>query len=126
MLPVETRMHDLTNTGSALRPASPAVIVFPGDSRWADARRAGNLAVDQRPAAVALPESVAELLAVIDYAQIVGLRVAVHGAGDRATLARYDGTLLVVTAWMSPAEIDADGIDDLVAELQTNDGHTFC
>jgi len=119
-------MHDLTNTGSALRPGSPMVIVFPGDSRWADARRAGNLAVDQRPAAVALPETVEELLAVIDYAQIVGLRLAVHGAGDRPTLARYDGTLLVVTAWMSGAEIDAEGIDDLVAERQTNHGHTFC
>ena len=120
-------MHDLTNTGSAARPASPTVIVFPGDPRWADARRAGNLAVDQRPAAVAFPETVEDLLAVIDYAQIVGLRVAVHGAGDRATLTRYDSVLLVVTTWMSRAEIDADGIDDLVAEAETDhDGHTFC
>ena len=81
-------MHDLTNIGSAIRPTSPSVIVFPSDSRWADARRAGGLAVDQRPAAVALPETVEDLLAVIDFAQIVGLRVAVHGAGGRATLAR--------------------------------------
>ena len=35
--------------------ASPDVLVFPGEPGWDEARRAWNLAVDQRPAVVALP-----------------------------------------------------------------------
>ena len=87
--------------------ASPDTLVFPGDPRWDVARRAWNLAVDQRPAAVALPESVTDVVAAVDHARAVGLRVAVqstgHGAAARGPL---DGSLLVNLARLTGVTVD--------------------
>ena len=41
--------------GARKTAASPELLVFAGQPGWDEARRAWNLAVDQRPAAVALP-----------------------------------------------------------------------
>ena len=41
----------------ALRARIAGSLVLPGDQDWDEARQAWNLAVDQRPFAVALPES---------------------------------------------------------------------
>jgi len=59
--------------------ASPDVLVFPGEPGWDEARRAWNLAVDQRPAVVALPETVDDVVAAVEYARELGLRIAVQG-----------------------------------------------
>jgi hypothetical protein len=107
--PGEPPTPQLIDTGTTTRTAaSPAVITFPGDPGWDDARRAWNLAVDQRPAAVALPETVDDVVAAVDYARTVGLRVAVQGTGHGARHDLLDGTLLVNTARMTGVEIDAD------------------
>ncbi|MBA3246032.1 MAG: oxidoreductase, partial [Actinobacteria bacterium] len=50
--------------------------VGPRDADWDEARQAWNLAVDQRPAAVALPESALDVVAVVAFAREHGLRVA--------------------------------------------------
>ncbi len=101
-------MPQLIDTGSAVRnAASPDILSFPGDQGYDDARRAWNLAVDQRPAAVALPESVDDVVAAVDYARTVGLRVAVQGTGHGARHDLLDGTLLVNTARLTGVEIDA-------------------
>ena len=102
-------MPHLLDTGNATRAAArPEILVFPGDPGWDEARRAWNLAVDQRPAAVALPESVDDVVAAVDYARTLGLRVAVQGTGHGAPGAAMDGTLLVNTARMTGVEIDVD------------------
>ena len=90
-------MSQLTDTGSATRSAaSPDVLVFPGEPGWDDARRAWNLAVDQRPAVVALPETVDDVVAAVDYARTLGLRIAVQGTGTarraRRSTARCSST----------------------------------
>ena len=59
-------------------------IVAPGDPGWDEARQAWNLTVDQRPAAVALPESAADVAAVVLFAREYGLRVAPQGTGHNA------------------------------------------
>ena len=51
-------------------------VVLPGDQRYADARRAWNLAVDQRPAAVIFPESATAVAAAVGFAAERELRVA--------------------------------------------------
>lgn len=51
----------------------PAHAIHPDDAGWDKARRAWNLAVDQRPDLVAVPESVEN-----------GLAVAVQGRGHAA------------------------------------------
>jgi FAD/FMN-containing dehydrogenase len=95
-------MKRLVGTRLVPLAASPDVLVFPGGVGWDAARRASNLAADQRPAAVALPRSVDDVIAAVDYARTVGLRVAVqgpgHGTGADGPL---DGTLLVETARMT-------------------------
>jgi FAD/FMN-containing dehydrogenase len=99
----------LAYTESPRRTAAPPdLLVFPGQPGWDDARRAWNLAVDQRPAAVALPESVAGVVAAVDHARAVGLRVAVQGTGHGAGSTSLDGALLVNMARLTGVEIDAE------------------
>jgi len=56
--------------------ASPTTICTSGDAGWDDARRAWNLAVDQHPAAVALPACAQDVAEVVRFAGRHGLRVA--------------------------------------------------
>ena len=60
-------------------------LVFPGDENYDEARRAWNLAIDQRPAMVAFPESAADVAAAVEFAARHGLRVAPQGTGHGAT-----------------------------------------
>ena len=69
---------------SALRAQLDGDIVLPDDADWDAARLAWNLAIDQRPAMVALPESAADVAAVVTYAAESDLRVAVQGTGHGA------------------------------------------
>ena len=57
-------------------------VVLPHDPCWNEARVAWNLAVDQQPAAVALPESAADVMAVVRWERSRGLRVAPPGTGQ--------------------------------------------
>ena len=69
---------------SALRARVEGDIVLPGDDTWDAARVAWNLAIDQHPAMVALPESAADVAAVVAYAAEHKLRVAMQGTGHGA------------------------------------------
>ena len=59
-------------------------IVSPASPDWDEARLAWALSVDQRPAAVALPESVNDIIAVVVFANEHDLRVAPQGTGHNA------------------------------------------
>jgi hypothetical protein len=84
-------------------------VVHPDHPEWDLARRAWNLAVDQRPALVALPADAGDVLAVMDYAIRSGLKVAPQGTGHNASaIASLDDTILVSTARMRGVEIDAE------------------
>jgi hypothetical protein len=60
-------LADRAGTGDfhALRGRLTGGLVLPGDPEWDDARRAWNLAVDQRPVAIALVESVEDVVKVV-------------------------------------------------------------
>jgi FAD/FMN-containing dehydrogenase len=84
-------------------------LVLPHDPGWQEARRAWNLAVDQRPAAVAFPETAAEVAAVVRWARSRGLRVAPQGTGHAAAaMGSLAHTVLVQTERMRGVEIDAE------------------
>ena len=71
-------------------------VVGPGDADWDTARRAWNLAVDQRPVAVAIPESAGDVVEIVAFADAAGLRVAPQGTGHGASaLGNLDDTILV-------------------------------
>src|SRR6185312_9103548 len=94
--------------------ASPDLLVFPGRAGWDEARRAWNLAVDQRPAAVALPETVDDVVAAVDHARAAGLRVAVQGTGHGAGSTPLDGALLINMARMTGGTLWRDVVDAAV------------
>jgi FAD/FMN-containing dehydrogenase len=98
----ETTLH-----ARALRARLTGDLVLPGDDSWDEARRAWNLAVDQRPAAVALPETAEDVVAIVDFAREHGLRVAPQGTGHNASpLGWLDETILVKTERMRRVEVD--------------------
>jgi FAD/FMN-containing dehydrogenase len=92
----------------ALRLRLNGDLVLPDDADWDSARRAWNLAVDQRPFAVALVESEADVVAVVQFARVHGLRVAPQGTGHGASaLEKLEDTILVKTERLRKVEIDA-------------------
>ncbi|MBM7506006.1 FAD-binding oxidoreductase [Agromyces aurantiacus] len=67
-------------------------LVLPGDADWDAARSAWNLAVDQRPAAVVIAASAADVARTVRAARELGLGVAPQGTGHNAApLAEGDG-----------------------------------
>ncbi len=82
-------------------------VVLPEHPNWDEARLAWNLAVDQRPAAVVLPESAGDVIATVELARAFGLRVAAQGTGHNAApLGALEDTVLVKTERMRGIEID--------------------
>jgi FAD/FMN-containing dehydrogenase len=84
-------------------------VLTPGDEGFEAARQAWNLAVDQRPAAVAYANDADDVAAAVRLAAERGLRVAVQGTGHAA--AAMDGledTLLLKTMRMTGFEIDPE------------------
>ena len=94
---------------SSLRDRMSGRVSAPGDLDWDEARQAWNLALDQRPAAVAIPHSVDDVIAIVDFANERDLRVTAQGTGHNA--GAYDtlaDTILVKTQEMRGVEIDAE------------------
>jgi FAD/FMN-containing dehydrogenase len=84
-------------------------VFVPGDEAWDEARLAWNLAVDQRPAAVATPESAGDIIEIVEFAREAGLRVAPQGTGHGATaLGSLDDTILVKLHRLRGIAIDPD------------------
>jgi hypothetical protein len=82
-------------------------VILPGDDRFDRARMAWNLAVDQRPAAVAYPESTAGVAAAIGWAAERNMRVAAQGTGHNAgPLGPLTDTMLLRTGRMRGIRID--------------------
>src|SRR5262249_42726033 len=81
-------------------------VVLPEHGRWDEVRQAWNLAVDQRPAAVVLPESAADVAAAVELASARGLRIAAQGTGHGA--GALGDTMLVRTTNLREVSIDAE------------------
>jgi FAD/FMN-containing dehydrogenase len=90
-----------------LRERMEGRVSAPGDPDWDEARQAWNLAVDQRPAAVAIPESTDDVIAVVEFARDRGLLVTAQGTGHNAgAYNTLDNTILVKTHALRGVEID--------------------
>jgi FAD binding domain-containing protein/berberine-like enzyme len=82
--------------------------VLEGQPGWDDARRAWQLTVDQRPAAIVYPESAQDVVDAIGFARERGLRVAAQGTGHNAApLGPLHDTLLLKTERMRGVTVDA-------------------
>jgi len=92
----------------SLDAAIAGAVVGPADPGWDGVRQAWNLAVDQRPAAVALPQTADDVVAIVDFAREHGLRIAPQGTGHNAAPLEHQLTrsILVKTERMRAVEID--------------------
>ncbi len=83
---------------NALRSSFSGDAYGPGDAGWDEARSAWNLAVDQHPAAVVLPNDAADVARAVRFARDRGLRVSAQGTGhNAAAYAGLAGSLLIKT-----------------------------
>ncbi len=93
----------------ALRGLCGGAVHLPGDADYDRARTPWNVAVDQRPAAVALPRNVDDVRDLVRAASAAGLRVAAqstgHGAGPLAE-GRLDDVVIVRTSGMAAVSVD--------------------
>jgi FAD/FMN-containing dehydrogenase len=95
----------------ALRGLCDGRVHLPGDAGYDAARTPWNLAVDQRPAAVAVPRTADEVAEVVRAAAASGLRVAPqstgHGAGPLGEH-QLDDVVLVRLSELTGVSVDAD------------------
>jgi FAD/FMN-containing dehydrogenase len=84
-------------------------VAVPGDVGFDVARKAWNLAVEQRPSAIVDAATSADVQTAIRFAAAHGFRVAMQSTGHgAATLVLPPGTLLVRTGALSSISIDPD------------------
>ena len=101
--------HDEALDLTALRARLAGDVYGPDDDAWDVERRAWNLAVDQRPAAVALPETPQDVVEIVNFAREQGLQVAPQATGHNAgALGGAHGTILVRLHRMRGVSIDAE------------------
>ena len=85
-------------------------VIVEGEAGYDTARRAFELVLDQRPAAVAFPESPADVATIVSFARSVGLRVAPQSTGHGASpLEGLEGAILPKTSRMRRVDIDPAG-----------------
>ena len=99
----------MTELLQPLRDALSGQVFAPGDETWDEARQAWNLAADQRPSAVAFPESAEDVQRAVHFAREHGMRVAAQGTGHNATaIASLENTILLRTVRLRDVEVDVD------------------
>jgi hypothetical protein len=77
------------------------------EAGWDLARRAWNLAVDQRPRHVAFPESAADVVSLVAFARKHGLQIVPQGTGHGAApIERIEDSILVRPTRMRSIQID--------------------
>ena len=85
-------------------------LFIPEHAAYDQARLAWNVAIEQRPAAVVLPESADDVVAAVLFAREHGLRVAAQGTGHNpGPLGSLEDTVLIKTERMRRVEIDPTG-----------------
>ncbi|MGM1030647.1 MAG: FAD-binding oxidoreductase [Actinomycetota bacterium] len=101
----EQRSRDLPL--ESLATALSGRLTTPADPAFEAERSPWNLAVEQRPAAIAHPESVDDLRGILAFARDSGTTVAVQPNGHGAS-APLEGAILTRTAAFDRLEVDAD------------------
>jgi hypothetical protein len=105
---IDTDRSHGEGVGDGLRLGLPADrVAFRGDTAYDELRMPWNVAIDQRPAAVAVPRTAAEVSAVVRAATRAGLRVAPQSTGHNA------------------GPLAAQGLDDVVVVRTSAMNHAF-
>jgi hypothetical protein len=97
---------------AALRGLAGGRVYLPGDPAYDEARMPWNVAVDQRPAAVALPRTAAEVSQLVRVAAQNGLTVAPQSTGHNAgplAMQGLEDTVIVRLSEMTEVTVDPAG-----------------
>ena len=98
-----------TGRAHSFRRHTTVRVELPGDAGYDAARMPWNVAVDQRPAAVAFPVDADEVSDVVRAATAHGLQVAPQGTGHNAgPLGPLQDTVLLRTSEMTGVHVDAE------------------
>jgi hypothetical protein len=82
-------------------------VVLPHHPTWNEARLGWNLAVDQQPAAIVFPESAEDVIAAVQLAHALELRITAQGTGHNAgPLGSLEDTVLLKTERMRGIRIE--------------------
>lgn len=108
------RLAEMSSTAAVARAAARAstdrpaeCVVLSGEPGWDARRRAWNLAADQRPWAVALPETADDVRAIVELARARKFRIAPQATGHGALpLGSLRDTILLTTSRMRGVQID--------------------
>jgi len=101
-------INAITRTAEALRASLAGDVFMQGDPGYDEARRAWNLATDQRPAVVVFAQSAADVSQAVRFARSQGMRIAPQGTGHGSEpLEPLEGAMLLKTSRMRRVEIDA-------------------
>lgn len=95
------------SSSDALRDRLSGSLFLPGDVEYEAARWPWNLAIEQRPAAIAAPADVADLRLLFDAARDSSLRLAVQPSGHGAS-GVLDDAVIVRTAAFDELHVDVD------------------
>lgn len=96
-----------TSSFEAVRPRLSGALFLPGDPGYDDVRQPWNLAVDQRPAAVAVPADVADLTTLLEAAADGGVPLAVQPGGHSASGDLADAVIVRMPAF-DQLEVDLE------------------
>lgn len=103
---------DTLQAGLAWQAAAPlrarldGQVITPQDEGYDEARKAWNLAVDQRPALIVVVHSANDIVEAVRFAQAQGLEIAVKATGH-GVIREADDSLLIVTSQMTDVRVDA-------------------
>ncbi|MGZ4499450.1 MAG: FAD-binding oxidoreductase [Nocardioidaceae bacterium] len=98
-----------SSRAATLRGLCAGALHLPGDPGYDDARMPWNVAIDQRPAAVAYPATADEVSDVVRAAARAGLRVAPQGTGHNAgPLGPLEDVVLLRTSALTGVTIDPE------------------
>jgi FAD/FMN-containing dehydrogenase len=96
-----------TRTPNELEQALRGEVIARGDGGYDEARTVYNAMIDKRPALIARPVDVGDVIAAVDFGRARGLDVAVRGGGHNgAGLGLVDGGLVIDLSLMRGVRID--------------------
>ncbi|GAA3539297.1 oxidoreductase [Aeromicrobium flavum] len=108
---ISETLDQLDRPADRLRGLIDGAVHLPGDPRYDTARAAWNLAVDQRPAAVAVPRDADEVSRIVRAAHAAGLRVAPQSTGHNAgplVAGGLDDVVIVRTSELTDVSVDTE------------------
>ncbi|WP_338072820.1 FAD-binding oxidoreductase [Aeromicrobium phoceense] len=108
---INETIDQLERPADRLRGLAGGAVHLPGDPGYDVARAAWNLAVDQRPAAVAVPRDADDVARIVRAAHAAGLRVAPQSTGHNAgplVAGGLDDVVIVRTSELNDVSVDPE------------------